>query len=273
MVKFLLATDLDNTLVGDLWATIGLNQRLAAARQQFYLVYATGRSLDSFRQLQQEFHSDTNTQLLEPDYLVAGVGTEIYHQGQLDQEWAAHLSQHWQREAITKIGDNFPALIYQPDTEQNPWKVSYYLQPTAISTPSSFLSAADLQNLPKQKSNKQIIDDLRLQLAAVGLSAQVVFSSNRDVDILPYHGDKGQAVRYLQKKLRVNSQFTLVCGDSGNDITMFQEKTLGVMVGNSQPELLEWHEAHPEAQHYLARSTYANAIWEAIEHFQLLSSP
>ena|GEM_PF-6747137 len=28
-VKFLLATDLDNTLVGDPWATIGLNQRLS----------------------------------------------------------------------------------------------------------------------------------------------------------------------------------------------------------------------------------------------------
>lgn len=272
-MKFLLATDLDNTLVGDPWATIGLNQRLAAARQQFYLVYATGRSLDSFRQLQQEFQADTNAQLLEPDYLVTGVGTEIYHQGQLDQEWAAYLSRNWQREAIKKIGHTFPALVYQPEADQNPWKVSYYLQPTPVKTANSFLTAANLQNLPKQKSNNQIIDDLQFKLAAAGLAAQVVFSSNRDVDILPYHGDKGQAVRYLQKKLQVDSQFTLVCGDSGNDITMFQEQTLGVMVGNSQPELLQWHTAHPEAQHYLARSTYANAIWEAIEHFQLLTSP
>ncbi len=272
-MKFLLATDLDNTLVGEPWATIGLNQRLAAARQQFYLVYATGRSLDSFRQLQQEFQATTNTQLLEPDYLVAGVGTEIYAQGQLDQEWAAYLSQHWQREAIKKIANTFPALVSQPEADQNPWKVSYYLQPAPINAPSSFISAANLQNLPNQKSNNQIIDDLRFQLAAAGLPAQVVFSSNRDVDILPYHGDKGQAVRYLQKKLQVDSQFTLVCGDSGNDITMFQEQTLGVMVGNSQPELLEWHTAHPETHHYVARSTYANAIWEAIEHFQLLASP
>jgi len=115
--------------------------------------------------------------------------------------------------------------------------INGYLQPAALKTSSSFLSAANFQNLPKQKSNNQIIDDLRFQLAAAGLPAQVVFSSNRDVDILPYHGDKGQSVRYLQKKLQVDSQFTLVCGDSGNDITMFQEQTLGVMVGNSQPEL------------------------------------
>ena len=73
--------------------------------------------------------------------------------------------------------------------------------------------------------------------------------------------------------LPINFLLKLVCGDSGNDITMFHKQTLGVMVGNSQPELLEWCTDHPESQHYLARSTDTKAIWEAIEHFQLLTSP
>jgi len=83
-VKFLLVTDLDNTLTGDNEATLILNQRLANLRGGFYLVYATGRSLASFGQLQQEFAAATGEQLLEPDYLVTGVGSEIYHQGKKD---------------------------------------------------------------------------------------------------------------------------------------------------------------------------------------------
>ena len=295
-MKFLLVTDLDNTLVGDRRATLTLNQRLVARRDHFYLVYATGRSLSSFQQLQQEFAAATGTQLLEPDYLVTGVGTEIYHQGQLDQDWAARLDQNWQRQAIALFLESFPVLIPQPEAEQNPWKISYYLQPPEISPNNSLSNSGDNpdlvssilvrtgkflraegrrspQKLPNQSGdyyNSQVIDHLRSQLTAAGLAAQVIFSSNEDVDILPCQGDKGQAVAYLMQKLKILPQFTLVCGDSGNDISMFQQQTLGVIVGNAQPELLDWHNAHPHNHRYLARSTHADAIWEAISHFQLL---
>jgi sucrose-6-phosphatase len=261
-VKFLLVTDLDNTLVGDDRATMTLNQRLVALRHHFYLVYATGRSLSSFQQLQQEFATTTGTQLLEPDYLVTGVGTEIYHQGQLDQDWAARLDQNWQRQAIALFLESFPALIPQPEAEQNPWKISYYLQPPDNSlnnSPDNFLD------------NSQVINNLRSQLTTAGLAAQVVFSSNEDVDILPCHGDKGQAVAYLMQKLKILPQSTLVCGDSGNDISLFQQQTLGVIVGNAQPELLDWHKTHAHNHRYLARSTHAHAIGEALSHFQLLT--
>lgn len=276
-MKFLLVTDLDNTLVGDRRATINLNQRLAARRDDFYLVYATGRSLSSYQQLQQEFAAATGTQLLEPDYLVTGVGTEIYHQGQLDQDWAARLDQNWRRQAIAHFLESFPALIPQPEAEQNPWKISYYLQPLDISPKNSLNDSPDnsldksLSNSGDNPDNAQVIDRLRSQLTTTGLAAQVVFSSNEDVDVLPCHGDKGQAVVYLMQKLQIPPQFTLVCGDSGNDISMFQQQTLGVIVGNAQPELLNWHKTHPHNHRYLARSTYADAIWEALRHFQLFT--
>ncbi len=288
-MKFLLVTDLDNTLVGDRRATLTLNQRLVARRDHFYLVYATGRSLSSFQQLQQEFAAATGTHLLEPDYLVTGVGTEIYHQGQLDQDWAARLDQNWQRQAIALFLQSFPVLIPQPEAEQNPWKISYYLQPPDISLENSLDVSPDisldnsldtsldnspdnsLSNSCDNSDNSQVIDHLRSQLTTAGLAAQVVFSSNEDVDILPCHGDKGQAVAYLMHKLQIPPQSTLVCGDSGNDISMFQQQTLGVIVGNAQPELLDWHKANSSADRYLARSTYAHAIWEALSHFQLFT--
>ena len=70
-MKFLLVTDLDNTLVGDDEATQVLNQRLQSKRSQICLVYATGRSYASTCEL------IAQKQLLEPDYLIAGVGSEI----------------------------------------------------------------------------------------------------------------------------------------------------------------------------------------------------
>lgn len=261
-MKFLLVTDLDHTLVGDDRATITLNQRLAALRHSFYFVYATGRSLSSFTQLEQEFAAATGTHLLEPDYLVTGVGTEIYHQGKLDPDWAARLDQNWQRQAIAQFLESFPMLIPQPEAEQNPWKISYYLQP-----PDNSLGKVAENFL----NNSQVINNLRFQLTNAGLAAQLVFSSNEDVDILPCHGDKGQAVAYLMEKLKFLPSSTLVCGDSGNDISMFQQQTLGVIVGNAQPELLDWHKTQPQTDRYLARSTYAHAIWEALSHFQLLT--
>lgn len=243
-----------------------LNQRLVALRHHFYLVYATGRSLSSFKQLPQEFTLTTGTQLLEPDYLVTGVGTEIHHQGELDQDWAARLSQNWQRQAIALFLQSFPVLIPQLEAEQNPWKISYYLQPPDNSLNNSLDSSFD-----NSLNNSQVINNLRSQLNRAGLAAQVVFSSNEDVDILPCHGDKGQAVAYLMQKLNVFPQTTLVCGDSGNDISLFQQQTLGVIVGNAQAELLDWHKANSSVDRYLARSTYAHAIWEAINHFHLLT--
>lgn len=249
--KFLLVTDLDNTLIGNDEATVRLNQKLFSIREQFYLIYATGRSWASVQQLGQDFHLLTGERLLEPDYLITGVGSEIYDPTQQDQSWAEHLSQDWQRDAIAELLQSCPALSLQPSSEQNAWKLSYYAQST---------------------NNLALVEDLRHQIRAAGLSAQVVLSSDLDLDILPIKAGKGQAIAYLRQGLKISPTATLVCGDSGNDISMFEQLTLGVIVNNSQPELLDWHLASQHPHHYLAQSTYAWAILEALAHFQLLPS-
>ncbi len=246
--KFLLVTDLDNTLIGDHEATIALNQKLSLIRADFYLIYATGRSIVSVQELAQEFEATTRTPLLEPDYLVAGVGSEIYQSSALDQTWADHLSQDWQREAIADLLAACPEFQPQSKAEQNPWKLSYYAN---------------------SDQNAAAVAKLRHQLASAELAAQVVFSSDRDLDILPRKSGKGQAMKYLREKLQIQPQLTLVCGDSGNDIGLFEQRTLGVMVSNSQPELLDWHRTNPHPDHHRATSPYAWGILEALAHFKL----
>ncbi|MEG4964936.1 MULTISPECIES: sucrose-phosphate phosphatase [unclassified Microcoleus] len=240
-MKFLLVTDLDNTLVGDDEATQVLNQRLHSKRSQIYLIYSTGRSHASTCEL------IAQKQLLEPDYVIAGVGSEIYQDGTLDLDWAEYLSQNWDKMAIASLAQQFSQLKSQSLKEQNPWKISYCLEPTA--------------------ENSSTLQELQQKLTQSGLAAQIIFSSNRDVDILPQTSNKGNALTYLQKRLQIPSEATLVCGDSGNDISMFEQDVRGVIVANALSELLDWHREYGTENHYLAGSDCAWGIMEGMAYF------
>ncbi|MEG4068236.1 sucrose-phosphate phosphatase [Microcoleus sp. Pol11C2] len=240
-MKFLLVTDLDNTLVGDDEATQVFNQRLQSQRSQICLVYATGRSNASTCEL------IAQKQLLAPDYLIAGVGSEIYQDGILDLDWAEYLSQDWDKMAIASLAQQFSQLKPQSLKEQNPWKISYCLEPAA--------------------ENSSTVQALQQKLTESGLPAQIIFSSNSNVDILPQTSNKGNALFYLQKRLQIPSEATLVCGDSGNDISMFEQAVRGVIVANALSELLEWHREFGTTNHYLAGSVCAWGIMEGMAYF------
>lgn len=242
-MQFILITDLDNTLVGNDGATRRLNQTLLAIRHRFYLIYATGRSYLSAQALREQ------KQLIRPDYWVTGVGTEIYNQGEQDGHWAKQISQGWNRQAIATLAQCYPDLIPQSPFEQNPWKISFCL------------------SHPQAGS---ILEDLQTKLNRSGLSAQIIFSSRRDVDIVPTKADKGRAIAYLRENLKIERDKTLVCGDSGNDISLFQQSTLGTIVSNAQPELLHWYRTNPQPSLYLAPSPFAWGILDGLRHFNLI---
>jgi sucrose-6F-phosphate phosphohydrolase len=161
--------------------------------------------------------------------------------------WATRLSTGWNRAAIATLLASYDDLLPQPESEQNPWKLSYFLRPGATSA---------------------ILTSLERQLADFG--AKVIFSSGRDVDILPRSGDKGLATAYLRQRLEMPLDKTIVCGDSGNDISLFEQGTLGIIVGNAQPELLAWHSQEGTAHHYLADAPCAWGILEGLQHFGFL---
>jgi sucrose-6-phosphatase len=242
-MKFLLITDLDDTLVGNDRATIKLNQKLLTVRENLYLIYATGRSSDFAKQLKVE------KQLLEPDYWVTGVGTEIFNEEKKDPVWADKLSQQWNRDAIVSVTRSFPDLIPQSLQEQNPFKISFCL------------------NRPQ---NSSILKELQTELDRSNLIYKIIFSSNRDVDILPHNADKGLAISYLRERLQIPAELTLVCGDSGNDISLFQQGTLGVIVSNARSELIDWYSSNKQPNLYLASSPYAEGILEGLRYFKLL---
>jgi sucrose-6-phosphatase len=245
-VRSLLITDLDNTLVGNLEALNLLNDRLMEARQQqeILLVYSTGRSLTSYR------HLCTTTPLLTPDVLITSVGTEIYRSGQAlaDAEWSTQLQQNWDRSLVQQVASQFKSLNPQPEPEQRPFKVSYFLD---VDMAESVMA--------------EVAEALRSQ----GLSCQLIYSGGKDLDILPEGADKGKAMQFVQAQYEIGDTHTVACGDSGNDIALFG-KNKGIIVGNAQSELLSWHAQNLAAHRYLATAQYAAGMLEGLMHFGFL---
>ncbi|HEY9728093.1 MAG TPA: sucrose-phosphate phosphatase [Chroococcales cyanobacterium] len=250
VTAFLFVTDLDNTLVGNDSALKELNQQLSQHRQEHgtKIVYATGRSRQIYHELKQK------KQLLDPDALIAAVGTEIYDDDGHDTSdpgWSEKLSQGWDRQLIVATAAHYSDLVPQPDTEQRPFKVSYYLT---------------------EKAAVEVLPRLESQLSDRGLDVKLIYSGGQDLDILPRHADKGLAVQFLQQKWAIGNTKTVVCGDSGNDIALFSVgDARGIIVGNARPELRQWYDQNPADYRYLAKGHCAGGILEGLYHFGFLS--
>jgi sucrose-6-phosphatase len=248
MSQFLLITDLDHTYVGDDAALAILQEALSQHRQTYgtKIVYSTGRSPALYQQLQQEKH------LIQPDALVTSVGTEIYTHGieAYDPEWADILSPGWDRSRVMDTAGHFSDLVSQPDSEQRPFKVSYFLSEDV---------AADL--LPR----------LELALNDAELDVRLIYSGGKDLDILPAQGNKGLAMQFLRKRYGIDPSRTVACGDSGNDIALFAVgEERGIIVGNARPELRTWYEENRQDSLYFAQAFCAGGILEGLKHFGFL---
>lgn len=64
----------------------------------------------------------------------------------------------------------------------------------------------------------------------------------RYVDIVPLRAGKLQALEHVRKAHGFSLAATVACGDSGNDILMLSGRNPAVVVGNAQPDLLQWVE-------------------------------
>jgi hydroxymethylpyrimidine pyrophosphatase-like HAD family hydrolase len=78
---------------------------------------------------------------------------------------------------------------------------------------------------------------LGLKLAEAGYATNLVYSSNRDLDVLPLGVDKGAAAAFLAMRWSIAHSRVVVVGDSGNDKSMFAHGFRGITVRNAHPEL------------------------------------
>lgn len=238
-------SDIDGTLIGKPDALLAFKQTWESLDQESrpYLIYSSGRLLSDLLALIER------TDLPEPDYCICGVGTTIYDFSKQEaiKAFSEIMEDQWDRTRVVEIvAAAMPVARQQPKRYQNAYKSSWYAEEA---TPES-------------------ITRLEEALQDAGILANVVYSSGRDLDVLPKAANKSNALGWLLHEIGVDTSETLVAGDTGNDAAMFMKEGIhGIVVGNAQPELLETVVGRSV---YRAEGSCADGVLEGLQHFGVI---
>lgn len=242
----LFCSDLDGTLLGNPEAA----RRFKTAWEDLpresrpLLAYASGRLVQDVIDLL------ATRELPWPDYIIGAVGTQIYdgRRKRPLNEFSQQFSATWQLGKIEAIVGTLPGVVQQPPQFLHVFKSSWYW-PQA--TPDSIAA-------------------LERQLADAGLHVCVVYSSQRDLDVLPANSNKGGALDWLCRHLSIPLEHVLVAGDTGNDASLFLlPRVQGIVVENAHPDLIE---AVVKVPTFNATRVMADGVLEGLKHFRVIPS-
>lgn len=230
----MLVTDVDGTLLGDGGSIRAFSDWWRANGRGSKLVYASGRFIESVAA------SVVEHGLPEPDAIIGGVGTEILdcREQRRDMEWERRWWPSWDRDTVVNALSTFTELELQPPAFQSSGKVSYYMH----------------------RAMADQLQDVRCAIAECGVVAELVYSSSRDLDILPQGVNKGSAAGHLARAWRIDAADVVACGDSGNDLSLFRQGFRGIVVGNAKAEL----RSAVGGEAYLATLCYAAGVLEGL---------
>ena len=238
---FLLASDIDGTLLGDETGEAWLRELAARFRSSFKLAYITGRHRPSVLQLIDE------GRLPRPDFICSEVGTELLDlndpHNELGLQYAAQVSPQWNLETIYSLGEG-PGIHKQDFPEGQP------------RFQAGFFWDADPQTL---SAFYERLTDLE-QYA-------IYPSSNVFIDVIPHPLGKGGAVNFLQKQLALDPIRIVVAGDTGNDRQMFETGYQGVLPLNALDELKA---AASEPWHYHSPFPAARGVLDGLWYFGMV---
>ena len=207
MQEIVLASDLDNTLIG-VPGVIFLMDELDRRGGRVSWVYLTGRHHFSAMQAVLENF------LAMPAAMACDVGSTIFWEGSVrpDPVWSRRLSRFWRGGDVLRVARQIEGLhsVYSP----NPFRVT-------------------------GKFDVSVIDAGQIEgaLGAAGLSAKVVLSNTDCLDLIPPGAGKGPALKYICTKAGLADQVVIVAGDSENDLDLFDGTWPGIVVGNAAPAL------------------------------------
>ncbi|SNB71029.1 mannosylfructose-phosphate phosphatase [Agrobacterium sp. 719_389] len=238
----LFSTDLDGTVVGDNDATRRFRDfwhALPEARRPL-LVFNSGRLIDDQLALLDE------VPLPQPDYIIGGVGTMLHakKRSELESAYTQSLGTGFDPRKIADVMAGIPGVTMQEERYQHGLKSSWFLH----------------------DADDAALGEIEAALVAADIDARIVYSSDRDLDILPKAADKGAALTWLCGQLRIGLDESAVAGDTGNDRAMFELKNIrGVIVGNALPELVSL--AHQDTRFFHAAAREADGVVEGLRYW------
>lgn len=231
----LLISDVDGTLLGDDAALREFSNWIASRRDRVKLVYNSGRMPDSVRGSVEFFAMPM------PDAIIGGVGTEIRDaRGDHLNGWLDDCPA-WRANVVLELLGAKPELELQPHEFLSPHKISYF--------------GNDLPD--------EYVQQLRQELEEAGCLADLIYSSQRNLDVLPRGANKGTASAWLAKQWGFDKTHVFVSGDTGNDLALFKQGFRGIVVGNALPEL----KSLCTGLVYHAEAPYAAGVLEGLQHW------
>ena len=240
----LFSSDLDGTLLGNpessrrfktAWESLSPEARPL-------LVFNSGRLVDDLRR----FVADGTLPM--GDYYIGGVGTQVFdvQAGEFMADLSAHLADGWDLGRVREIVAKYPGVRPQPDEFQHEFKSSWFFD---RATPGA-------------------LRELRERLAQSGLRVKIIYSSARDLDVLPENATKGGALAWLCERLKIPLEAVVVAGDTSNDATMFRLPGVrGIVVENALPEL---YEDTVDVPTYTSRQILADGVLDGLCHYGVI---
>lgn len=233
--RHLLISDVDGTLLGNDEGLCAFAEWFEPRRDAYLLAYNSGRLVDSV------LESVAATKLPEPDAIIGGVGTEIRTFGRHERVtgWP-DPDDGWRPLEICSLLAEYD-LQLQPAELLSDFKISYFVH----------------------EASQELLDSMQRRLIDASCAVEMVYSSSRDLDVLPAGVNKGTAAAHLATQWGFDHADVIVAGDTGNDRAMFENGFRGVVVENAHDEL----KALRSETTYLAKQDHAAGVLEGVLHW------
>jgi HAD superfamily hydrolase (TIGR01484 family) len=220
----------------------------------FFFGTATGRTPTSHEELQENPVFDAVMQ--QADFRITSVGSRIEtrnHCGEFEslEDWPYTPS--WNNELIRATLDPRSELDIQDESAQDTYKVSYDVYGVDDSHYEEYTS------------------EIRHHLGHIGITANVIFSGGRYLDILPLNTNKGTSLLHLKDHMMTRygiSQITTIgAGDSMNDADLLAAADIAVLPQNADETLRTLAIRNFPGKLYEARSRFGAGILEVLRQF------
>lgn len=204
-----LATDLDGTfLEGDIQTKQFFYNKLVQLCEQILLIYVTGRPVETVKGFCDRGY------LPMPHFVLGDHGTHIVDEKFSPVEHLQNaIASNWNdgNQRLRDLLSGEPGIRLQPINP--PYRVAYYYDPHR------------LEDRTLEKIKQAGFD--------------CILSCESYLDILPKEVNKGSSLLNLLGYLEIGNDAVITCGDSLNDLSLFQTGLKSIAVGNSEPKLVE----------------------------------